>query len=336
VSELRAARRRLHRKTLVIGALLAGSYYSLVISDFGLLLRVAAAAVLVIALVAVGTSVMHDANHGAYSNHRWVNRVMSYTSDLLGASSWLWRIQHNNLHHGNTNVVGFDADVELAPFARLAPSQPWHRWFRWQHIYIWPLYGFLAMKNLLIADTFALIQRKMGDQPLRRPVRAHVIARVVLGKAAHLSWAVVVPLLFNPWWKVLVFYLACSWCVGFALALIFQLAHCVDLADVADPEAARRGDDFAMHQLRTTVDISSPMPVFGHLFRWVVGGLDHQIEHHLAPRLPHTVYPKVAARFRAACEEQGISYRVHRGIGAALCSHVRWLRAMGRPAAVAA
>ena len=88
-----------------------------------------------------------------------------------------------------------------------------------------------------------------------------------------------------------------SWLVGFVLAVTFQLAHCVDIAEFDDELAPRRGRDFFAHQLRTTVDIASPVPVLGHAFRWLVGGLDHQIEHHLAPRLPHTVYPIVAARF---------------------------------------
>jgi linoleoyl-CoA desaturase len=327
--ELRSARRRLHGKAIMILALLAVSYYALVISEFPILIRAGAAAVLILALVAVGTSIMHDANHGSFSRHRWVNQTLAYTSDMLGASSSLWRNQHNVLHHGNTNVVGFDADIELAPWARLAPSQTWHRRFRWQHVYIWPLYGFLSIKNLLVSDVATLIRQKIGNQPIRRPVSAGLVIRVVLGKLAHLGWAVVIPLMFNPWWGVLAFYAICSWCVGFVLAIIFQLAHCVDLAERPDPAASRRGDDFAAHQMRTTVDIASPVPVVGHLFRWVAGGLDHQIEHHLAPRLPHTAYPMVAARFRAACGEHGIAYRVHPGIWEALCSHTRWLQAMG-------
>jgi linoleoyl-CoA desaturase len=96
-------------------------------------------------------------------------------------------------------------------------------------------------------------------------------------------------------------------------------------------EEPRRGDDFVAHQLRTTADVASSLPVLGHLFRWLVGGLDHQLEHHLAPRLPHTLYPKLAARFRAACDEHGISYHLHAGIGAALRSHARWLHTMSRP-----
>ena len=91
---------------MIVG-LLASSYYLLVISSYGLLVRLGATAVLVVAVVALATGVMHDANHGAFSRHRFVNRVLAYTSDALGASSWLWRFQHNVLHHGNTNVDGF-------------------------------------------------------------------------------------------------------------------------------------------------------------------------------------------------------------------------------------
>ena len=334
-AEITSARRRLHGKAVAIVALFATSYYALVISNFAVPIRLAAAAVLVVALIAVATSIMHDANHGSFSHHRWINRTLAYTSDALGASSWFWRMQHNTLHHGNTNVVGFDADIELAPWARLAPTQPWRRRFRWQHIYIWPLYGFISLKNLLVSDFSTLRSNRIGQQPLRSRSDASVVARVVVGKAVHVGWALVIPLLFNPWWAVVTFYLVCSWLVGFALAIIFQLAHCVDVAEVATPDAPRRGPDFAAHQLATTVDIASPMPVVGPLFRWVAGGLDHQIEHHLSPRLPHTVYPLVAARFRVACVEQGIVYRIHPGLWQALCSHTRWLRAMGMPPAPA-
>jgi fatty acid desaturase len=164
--ELSSARHRLHGKALAIGGLLATSYWLLVVSDFDLLVRLGAAAVLVLALVAVATSIMHDANHEAFSRHRWINRTLAYTSDALGASSWLWRMQHNTLHHGNTNVVGFDADLELAPWARLAPTQTWHRRFRWQHVYIWPLYGFMSLKNVLVSDVLSLVRQRVGDQPM--------------------------------------------------------------------------------------------------------------------------------------------------------------------------
>jgi linoleoyl-CoA desaturase len=329
--EVRSARRRLHLNALLIAALAAVSYWCLVLSALPVAVRLAAAGLLVIALVATGTSIMHDANHDSFSTRRWVNRALSYTSDLLGASSWLWRFQHNTLHHGNANVIGFDADVALAPFARLASSQPWHRWYRAQHVYIWPLYGFLALKNLLVSDTVAIVTGRLDQQPIRQRVRPRVVAQIFVGKLVHLGWAVVIPMLFNPWWAVLVFYLTCSWLVGFLLAVTFQLAHCVDITTMYDWAPPRRGDDFVTHQLATTADIETPAPVIGHFVRWLVGGLDHQIEHHLAPRLPHTVYPLVAGRFRRACRDHGVPYLLHSGVWSALRSHGRWMRAMSVP-----
>lgn len=331
---VRRARRRLHRKALTISAILVCSYAALVVADFGLFARIVAAAALVAGLVALGTCVMHDANHGSFSRRRWVNRVLSCTSDALGASSWLWRIQHNRLHHGNTNVVGYDADIELSPWARVAPAQPWHPRYRWQHIYIWPLYGVLSLKNLLVSDLLSLVHGKVGQQPLRRAVTSGVVARITLGKLTHLTWALAVPLLFNPWYGVLAFYVVCSWLVGFSLALIFQLAHCVETAQTADAEPLRRGVHHAAHQLRTTVDIACPAPFVGRCFRWIAGGLDHQIEHHLAPGLPHTIYPEIAKRFRAECAKHQIAYHLHPGVMPALKSHARWLREMGRPPTV--
>jgi len=330
-SEERAARRRLHAKAVGIVALLAGSYFVLVIRDSAVSLRFLAAAGLAMSLVAVGTGIMHDANHDSFSRRRWVNRTLAYSADALGTSSWLWRFQHNSLHHGNTNVVGFDADIAIAPFARLTPTQPWRPWHRAQHLYMWPLYGFMALKNLLVSDVVALAQGRMGDQPFRKGVTPGVVVRVVIGKLVHLGWAVVIPLMFNPWWMVLLFYLGCSWMVGFILAITFQLAHCVETAEFPDPADARRGEQFALHQLRTTCDVASPVPVVGHVFRWLVGSLDNQIEHHLAPRLPHTLYPKMARRFRQACRDNGIAYKLHPGIWAALRSHGRWLHSLSRP-----
>jgi hypothetical protein len=43
------------------------------------------------------------------------------------------------------------------------------------------------------------------------------------------------------------------------------------------------------------------------------------------------VYARVARRFRPACRANGIEHREHQGLWAAIRSHARWLRAMGRP-----
>ncbi len=330
-AEIRRARRTLQSKALAIGAVTVSSYIGLVIMDVSLPLRFACAVGLVLGLIATATCVMHDANHGAFSAHRWLNRLVAYTADALGASSWLWRVKHNVFHHGNTNVDGADTDISQAPFARLTAGQPWRRWHRHQHIYLWFLYGFMTLKNVVIGDLGNLSRNVIGAHPLGQRRSAAVAGKVIAGKLCHLGWAVVVPLVFNPWWKVLLFYVACSWAVGLVLAVVFQLAHCVDVAEFPGPDAPRRGRDFVGHQLLTTVDIRSPMPAVGHVFRWIVGGLDHQLEHHLAPRLPHTIYPLLARRFRSACDAAGLRYRLHESVVAAIASHARLLKSLASP-----
>src|SRR5258708_10266602 len=63
-----------------------------------------------LAMAGVGFSVMHDANHGGFSSSARINRVMSFTIDLMGASSFLWRRNHNWLHHTYTNFSPLAAD----------------------------------------------------------------------------------------------------------------------------------------------------------------------------------------------------------------------------------
>ena len=329
-AQLRMATRRLRRKAIVIAAMTVGSYLGLVFVAHGPLLALPLAAVLVVALIATGTGVMHDANHGAFGTSIGLNRSLGFSADVLGASSWLWRQKHNLIHHGNTNVVGVDTDIEQMPFARLAPGQPWRPWNRYQHIYIWGLYGFLTVQWMLFADFISLATRRIGSQPLRRGPRRRDVVTMMSGKVLHIGWAVVLPLAYHRWWTVLAFYFASSWLVGFVLAVFFQLAHCVDTTEFAVPSSARRGNDFAAHQLRTTANVALTTPVIGPTIAWLMGGLHHQIEHHLAPGLPHTVYPEMAGGVQRLCLAHDLDYRIHPSLWSALRSHARWLRQMGR------
>jgi len=333
--EIVRATHQLQRKAVLIGALAVGSYGMLVFSHVGVVLRLLFAALLVVAAVATATGIMHDGNHGAFSRSRRLNRLLGFTGDLLGGSSWLWRFKHNTLHHASPNVMGMDTDIEQMPFARLAPDQPWRPWHRAQHVYLWFLYGFMALSWLLVSDLRTIISGREGRHPLPRRPGPVELATMAVGKLLHLAWAVVIPLLFCPWWAVLAFYLACSWCVGFTLAVMFQIAHCVDEADFSPTAAPHRGPRFVAHQLRSTVDVHIDIPIAGRFLRWWMGGLHHQVEHHLAPRLPHTIYPVLAQRVEHLCATHGLALRRHASLGAALCSHARWLRAMGRRPAAA-
>jgi linoleoyl-CoA desaturase len=327
--ELVAARRRLHRKTLVIAAVLGVSYWVLVFTAHGIAVTALAAVGMVIGLFATATSVFHDGNHGSFSTSRIVNRMAGYSGDLMGASSWIWKFKHNRLHHGNTNVVGTDMDIEQSPFARLTPQQPWHAWHRYQHVYMWFLYGFLTLQWFLVSDFIDLAQRGIGGHRFPRQPRPRDVMAIALGKLLHLTWAVAIPLMFHAWWVVLVVYVSISWSVGLLLATTFQLAHCTELVEFVDDDAPRRGEYFVDHQLRTTADFGGGSNVGSRAVHWMMGGLDHQVEHHLAPRLPHTIYPLVATRMGTRSDGTA-QVRQFAGLVPAVRAHGSWLRRMGR------
>jgi linoleoyl-CoA desaturase len=315
----------------VIVALAVAGYSGLVFVDGGLPVRVVGALVLAIAVAATGTGIMHDANHGAFCRSPRANRLVAYSADVIGASSWVWRFKHNTLHHASTNIVGIDNDIDQAPFARLAPQQVWRAWHRYQHLYLWLLYGILAAKWFAVSDINAVARGGFGESRFPRRPRRRDLAVLAAGKFTHLGWAVLVPLTRHPWWAVLASYLAISWLVGFILAMVFQLAHCTDRVEFLGAATPAADEPFELRQLRTTADIRCSFPIVGGFVRWLMGGLDHQIEHHLAPRLPHTLYPRMAADLERLCAERNLPYHVHPSLSAALAAHGRWLRYLGRP-----
>lgn len=288
---------------------------------------------LALAMAGIGFGIQHDANHGAYSSRAAVNRVMGLTLDMLGASSYLWRFKHNLSHHTYTNVAGADDDINFMPFARLSPAQPRYRLHHLQQFYLWALYWFLFPKWNFVDDFKTLMRARISGQGFPRPRGASAV-ELIAGKAVFVAWAFAIPLLFHPWWVVLLFYGATSLLLGTTLAVVFMLAHCVEEADfpVAPSGAVRLSRPWAVHQVETTVDFGGR----NRLLTWYVGGLNFQIEHHLFPRICHVHYPRIAEIVRAACAEFGVRYAAHDTFRGALASHWRWLRRMGNTPALAA
>ena len=310
----------MYAKTAVLGAWLAGSYLLLVLAAD----RAWEAALLTLSLglaaAGIGMNVQHDGSHGSYSPHRRLNRVMAFTLDLLGGSSYVWKHKHNVLHHTWPNVAGFDDDIDTGGLARLAPAQPRRGLHRFQHLYMWPLYGLLAVKWHLFDDFAALATGRLGAQKLPRPSRADLRA-LVAGKLAFAGWAFGLPLLHHPAGTVALVYLASAAVVGLTLSVVFQLAHCVP---EAIPAPGRSGS-WAVCQAESSVDFARGSRLLG----WYLGGLNFQIEHHLFPQVCHLHYPGIAPLVEATCREFSVSYHAQPTFRAALASHFRLLARLG-------
>ena len=328
---LRAAHRRLHVKAIIIGAWYVGSFAAVVLTS-GWLAGILASVSLSFAFAAVGFNIQHDANHNAFfaaSTKRLTraNRIVGWSMFVVGADANRWLYRHNTLHHGSPNVAGIDADINLGPLARLAPFQRRYFWHRYQHIYLWPLYCFTVLE-IMFNDVATLVGASRHARSSRSRLSEATVA--VLTKLAFVALMVGLPSLTHPFWVVIVGGLGVMFAVGFLLGVVFQSAHVVEGAEFAQADA-RPPYQWHEWQVRSSLDFSHGSGPLSRLFRWYTGGLDHQTEHHLFPRLPHTAYPLIAPVVSSVCADFNIPRRVQPSFHAAVASHFRHLRAMGRP-----
>ncbi len=318
---------RLARKTAFILGWFAASY-ALVLSGAGGWPGLVLGAIsLGLATAGIGFDIMHDGGHKAVANSKLVNRAMHFTLDLVGGSSYIWSQKHNVMHHTYPNVVGADDDIDVAGLARMAPQQPHHAAHRWQHLYMWPLYGMISIKWHWYDDFVQLARGKLLEHRFPRP-RGSEIALLVAGKIIFFAWAVVTPLLVLGWARFLTYYFLSQCVLGVTLAVVFQLAHCVEDAEFTalPPDGPPVELDYARLQLDSTVDFAR-----GNRFvTWYVGGLNYQVVHHLFPRVSHVHYPDLSPIVAEVCAEFGVRYRTVDSVRAAIGSHYRWLRRMGR------
>ncbi len=309
-----------HAKTATLFAWLVASYVLLVFVADQPWTAALFAVSLALAMAGIGFNVMHDGGHGSYSLDRRVNRLMARSLDLLGGSSYVWHRKHNLLHHTWPNVPGVDDDIETGGLARLAVAQPRRFFHRFQWLYMWPLYGFLAVKWQLFDDFAFLAHGRVGVRQFPRP-RGGELAVFLGGKVLFFAWAFAIPLLRHPLPMVLVTYFGCVFVLGLTLSVVFQLAHCVP--EAASGAASARS--WARRQVESSVDFAR-----GHwLVTWYLGGLNYQIEHHLFPQVAHVHYPAMAPIVESVCREFGVRYSAYPTLRDALGAHLRFLRELG-------
>lgn len=321
---------QMYFKTATILAWLGGAYLLLLFVASTWWVAVPLAAILGVAIAAVGFNIQHDGAHKAYSSRRWINKLAAMTLDLIGGSSYLWTWKHNSIHHTFTNVDGEDNDINLGALGRLSPEQPRYWFHRFQGIYLWVLYGFLAIKWHVVDDFHVVAIGRIGKHKIPRPKGSDLLV-FIAGKIVFFSLAFVIPMLLHPWWAVLGIYAIAAFVSGLVLSVVFQLAHCVEEANfpvpVTTPDGARHMDnEWAIHQVVTTVDFARD----SRGLCWLLGGLNFQIEHHLFHQICHIHYPALSKLIEEACHECGIRYAAHRTMLSAIVSHFNHLVLMGR------
>lgn len=283
-----------------------------------------------IGMSGIGLSVMHDANHGSYSKNRFVNKLMSLSMTVIGGSSLNWQLQHNNLHHTFTNIDGHDEDIAPLGFLRFSPNADYKKIHKFQFLYAWFFYGFMTLMWALTKD-FSQLKRynSMGMLKAKNTTYDKELLKLIFSKVIYLSYTILIPLLVMNivWWQVLLGFFIMHFTCGMILALIFQPAHVIEVAEFPKPSANNTvEDDWAVHQLKTTANFAPK----SWLFSWFVGGLNFQVEHHLFPNICHVHYKKIAPIIKETAKEFNLPYHSEPTFLSALISHAKLLYTLGK------
>ena len=282
-----------------------------------------------IGMAGIGMGVMHDAIHGSYSKSKGINKLLSYTFNMIGANATVWRIQHNVLHHTYTNIEHADDDLNAPFFLRFSPHAK-HYWVhQFQHIYIWFFYSISTISWITTKD-FVRIKRfkDMGFLDKKNEY-LKVIVSMTLWKLLYYTYALVLPMILLPfaWWIVLLAFISMHMVTGLMVSIVFQIAHIMPATDFPLPdEAGLMNDNWYSHQFATTSNFAPN----NQLLFWFIGGLNYQVEHHVLPDVCHVHYKKLAELVKETAKDFGLPYHSKLTLGKAIYDHYKMLQHLGK------
>ena len=277
----------------------------------------------------IGLNIMHDANHGVLTKSRKLNSILAFSMDFIGSNGSLWRIQHNVLHHTYTNIHEADEDLNNFPFLlRFSPNQKLRKAHGYQYIYAWFFYAQMTLARILFTDFIKVFEyHKNGHIKTKKEfVKSLVI--LILFKSFYFTYIFVLPILLldvSPW-AIITGFILMHQVAGFILAVIFQLAHV--MPDLNFPVAESDGkvnEKWLIHELKTTCNFGTNSKIL----TWLVGGLNHQVEHHLFSNICHIHYPAISSIVRDTAVEYGLPYNNKKTFLSAIHAHLKMLKDLG-------
>lgn len=312
---------RLLRKAAAIIAWFSISYGALLFAP-SFFAVVAATLSLGLAAAAIGFCIFHDANHRTLfqrpAANLWAARLCSV---LLGPSRHFWVHKHQGLHHRQPNVMEWDDDLETRGFLRLSPSSPWEPRHRRQEVKALFYYGLNSLEWIFLKDFKCLVSGHLNIWHESRLDPADRTELLVC-KGLYVLLIVLPPFLVLPLaWAVaafILFHFILSW----TLAAVFQLGHFTMEMEFG---GVREGDDWAIHQVRTTANFATTSRVA----TWFTGGLNHQVEHHLFPNVAHSHYPALRPIVEEVAGRHGLRCHNLGSMPSAIRQHFSHLKVLG-------
>jgi fatty acid desaturase len=242
----------------------------------------------------------HDAGHSQVFASRRTNEVLGlFAGNVLAGLSYLWWVDKHNRHHAHPNKIDADPDIAGAgiaftPDQARARSSAAGRWVaRHQAELFFPML-LLEGLDLHLSSVRALVARRKERN------RRWWLESTLLG--AHFVGYLAAVFLVLPIGQAFAFIAVHQALLGLYLGCTFAPSHKgMPLIDADD--TGGRGSDFLRRQVLTSRNING-----GRWLDVAMGGLNHQIEHHLFPSMPVPALRPTRAIVREYCAEQGLPY----------------------------
>ena len=245
----------------------------------------------------------HEGGHKSLSTRSGENSLMLHLAFpfLGGLGALHWSNKHNVGHHGHPNFVGdattSDPDLDLWPMASskavYEASGPLRQKFQrnLQGYAFWPLTMLLVFTMRF--ESLLYLRRHALKRGLDRAFWLDFVSLT----GHYTAWLLVPSLIFGFWPALAVYFGLWSFS-GLFLAGIFVCAH------FGLPIFSHVEDSWLL-QMRATRNVTLP-----HWAAWSFVGLDHQIEHHLFPRMSHNHMPAASRIVRDWAARKGAPYEV--------------------------
>ncbi|MFF5175514.1 fatty acid desaturase family protein [Micromonospora sp. NPDC000089] len=264
----------------------------------------------------------HDAGHRQMFRRRGPSEVAGLLAGNLAVGlSYGWWVDKHNRHHANPNHTDEDPDVGAGAlvwtYEQAAATSGVGRLLARRQAWLFFPMLLLEGLNLHVASVRALLGRE-PDGRWRTPVRYRGVELALL--AAHgLGYLALLFTVMSPV-KALAFVAVHQGLWGLYMGCAFAPNHKGMPMPTADDEL-----DYLRKQVLTARNVGGG--------RWVdvaLGGLNHQIEHHLFPNMPRGNLRRARPIVRAYCVRRGVPY-VETGLVESYRQALAHLQEVGRP-----
>ncbi len=291
-------------KIMLVLFIFFGSYGLLISSKFSPAVDFLLGLICGLSNILIVMNIGHDAAHNALSANRKLNHFLSWSIEISGMSHYMWKINHNIIHHPYPNVTPIDSELNMAlPFLRFSNLIPKKAHHKYQHFYAPVIYLFFSLNLIFIRDfqDSGIFPKESSQRAVKKFPAKHFII-LILSKLLYVTYTVILPMTFLSivWWKILLAFL-CIHFIMSATEMCIQLPLHINehntVVEVADNGIIK--NNWTVQMLESTTDYLRKSKIANFL----TGGINTHTIHHFFPGICHIHYIRLTQILSDTSEE---------------------------------